>query len=102
MNNNTKLIAEIVIAVLLGTIGAVVIIQQVMSVQDNFDEAGIGFTKMNDGMLLSSSGYSPSPRVTVTEMAHTCADKLREISDAKSSTSSISDCVRTMLKELNK
>ena len=71
-----------------------------MSVQNAFDEAGIGFTKMDDGLLLSSV-HSASPRLTVTEMAHSCADKITE-SGAEPDSTSISDCVRAMLKEFNK
>ncbi len=90
----------------MASVAGVVIIYHVMTVQNNFDEAGIKFTKMDDGLLLSSvhsasSSSIPSSSMTVTEMAHLCAEKIRA-SGAEPDPTKVTDCVRTMLNELDK
>lgn len=77
--NNNKLIAEIVIAVVLGTIGAIGIWHYVM-----------------DGFSTSSES------LTVDQITNRCIEKLRDMLGAEPSKLSVNTCVGTVLGEINK
>jgi hypothetical protein len=78
--NNNKLIAEIIIAVVLGTVGAIVIWHYVMDINSS----------------------SEGTRLTVDQITDMCVEKLRGMLDSEPSRLSVNVCVGTVLEGMNK
>lgn len=84
--NNNKLIAEIIIAVVLSTFGAIGLIHYVMDMQNNMEHPSSG------------SSYQPS----ASEIRTRCIDTIRDLQGSEPTKLAVNICVGTVLDQLNK